>query len=124
MPKGKKKVNKMEAVRQIVKKHGKETMPVDIVKLAKEEHGVVMSTDMASTYKSSALKQLGLGGMRKAKRGRKPGRKPAEAATGNGVKAAPKASGGGIDLEDIQAVKALVARMGANKLRELAKVFA
>src|SRR5271163_1846182 len=79
-------VNKMEAVRQVILKHGKETMPVEIVKFVQVEHGVEMSTDMASTYKSTALKKLGLGGMRKGKRGKKPGPKPAAAST-NGVKA-------------------------------------
>src|SRR4051794_17754681 len=95
MAKGKKEgVNELEAVRQIVKKHGKEVMTADIVKLAKEEHGVDISTDVASNYKSTAIRQLGLGSAWKGKRGRKPGPKPAAAASANVAKAAPRAGGG------------------------------
>src|ERR1700761_7274981 len=80
MPRGKKDgTNKMEAVRQVITKHGKDVMPVDIVKLVKEEHGVVMNTDMASTYKSTALKQLGLSSGRKRGRKKKGAAKAAEA---------------------------------------------
>ncbi len=126
MPKGKNAaggVNKMEAVRQIIQKHGKDTMPLEIVKLAKAEHGAVLSADMASTYKSAALKTLGLGGMRKGKRGPKPGWKKAKAAA-NGVKPATPTAGGGISLEDIGAVKKLVDQIGAEKVKQLAQVLA
>ena len=115
-------VNKMEAVRQIIKKHGKETMPLGIVKYMKEEHGADMTLATASTYKSSALKQLGLAGDGKSKPGRKPGPKPTTASA-NGSKTAPKAhTGGGISLEDITAVKKLVEQLGAEKVRQLAVV--
>ncbi len=53
-----------------------------------------------------------------AKRGRPPKQKPA-------AKAGPRqASPGGITLEDISAVKALVQRMGADKVQQLAAVLA
>jgi len=136
MPRGKKaegeKVNKLEAVRQVIKTHGKETMPVDIAKFVKEEHGATMSVDMASTYKSTALKQLGLKGKgkRKGKRGPKPGWKTAaaasngEVATAHVATTAPRTSGGGITLEDISAVKKLVDQIGAEKVKQLAQVLA
>jgi hypothetical protein len=122
MPKGKKEgPNKMDAVRQIIKTHGKETKPLEIVKFAKSEHGFTMSPDMASTYKSTALKQLGLGGMRKGKRGRKPGPKPAsETAV---AKTSPR-TGARISIEDIEAVKKLCDRLGASKVKDLASVVA
>jgi hypothetical protein len=126
MPKGKKGgVNKLDTVRQIIQRHGKEVMPADIVKLAKEEHKVDLNPDVASNYKSLALKQLGLGGVRKGKRGRKPAPKPASVAAANGAKHAPQVSkSGGISIEDIEAVKKLVDRMGAEKVRQLAGVLA
>jgi hypothetical protein len=119
-----KKVNKMQAVRDVISKHGKDTMPTEIVKFVKDEHGVTMNADMASTYKSSALKQLGMGGARKGKPGRKPGRKPGQkpASAANGAKTSPKASGGAISLADIKAVKELAAKLGADKVRQLAEV--
>ena len=119
MPKGKKAtkgVNKMGAVRQVLAKHGKETMPVEIVKLVKEEHGADMSTDMASTYKSAILKKEGGGGKRKGKRGPKPGWKK--------MAAAARTGGDGISLHDIEAVKALCNSLGATKVQELAQVLA
>ena len=115
MPRGKKaadgKVNKMEAVRQVIAKHGRKTMPVDIVKFVKEEHGADMSADMASNYKSAVLKK------RKGKRGPKPGWKTAAA---DGAKAAEA----GISIHEIAAVKKLCDRMGAEKVKELALVLA
>jgi hypothetical protein len=122
MAKAKKKFTKMAAVREVIKAHGKDTMPLEIVKFVKDEHGVTMSPDMASTYKSTALKQLGLGGAR-AKRGPKPGRKRGPKPTANGAKTAARV-GGGITVSDIRAVKELAARIGADKVRQLAEVLA
>ena len=42
-------VNKMGAVREVLAKHGKDTMPLEIVNFVKLEHGAEMSADMAST---------------------------------------------------------------------------
>lgn len=117
MPRGKKEgPNKAEAVREIIRTHGKDVMPVDIVKYAKDEHDITMSTDMASTYKSNALRQLGLKSGRRRKRGRKAG---AEA-----VAAKTPSRAGGIRMEDIEAVKKLCDRLGAGKVRDLAGVLA
>ena len=114
-------VNKMEAVRQIIKTHGKETSASDLVKYMKAEHGADMTVGMAYTYKATALKQLGLTGGGKGKKGPKPGPKPA--ASANGAKTPPKAlTVGGISLEDITAVKKLVEQIGAEKVRQLAVV--
>jgi hypothetical protein len=112
MPKGKK-VNKMDAVRQVLTKHGEDTMPVQIVKFVRVEHGADMSTDMASTYKSAILRKAGQGSQRK---GKKPGLKR--------VGATPRTNGHYISIDDIQAVKKLVDSMGAAKVRQLAHVLA
>jgi hypothetical protein len=105
----------MQAVREVIAKHGKETKPVAIVKFARTEHGATLNADVASNYKSAVLRELGLGGRRRGKkRGPKPGWKTA---VGNG---APK--GQRVSLEDIAAVKKLVDQLGAEKVRELARV--
>jgi hypothetical protein len=70
---------------------------------------------VASNYKSSVLKKLGLGGRRKGKRGPKPGWKTA-AANGAAVSASS------ISLHDIAAVKKLVEQLGAEKVQQLAQV--
>lgn len=106
-------MTKAEAVRQTLAKLGNDVKPNDIVNHVKSAFGLEMSYDMASTYKSAALKKAG--GKR---RGRKPGRKPAVAAT-NGRRA-----GGSISMADIQAVKDLADRLGADKVRQLAEVLA
>jgi len=106
-------ISKMEAVRQALAKHGKDTKPGDLLKHLKTDFGITMSYDMASTYKSTALKK---------KKGKKRGPKPAVA-----VAAVPTANGhasSGISLEDITAVKALADKLGAEKVWQLAKVLA
>lgn len=109
-------VSKIDAVRAIIGSHGKETMPVEIVKFAKSEHGVKLTPGTASNYKTTVLKELS-GSKPKAKRGPKPGWKKAakNGAAKNGV---------GISIEDIEAVKKLVDQVGAEKVEQLAKVLA
>lgn len=119
MPKGKRAggVNKMAAVRQVIAKHGQNVMPVEIVKLAKEEHGAELTADVASNYKSAVLRELKQNGEKKGKKS-KPGRKPLVAVAGT------SAVGGGISLDDISAVKKLVDQLGAERVRQLAQVLA
>jgi len=120
MPVGKKAaggVNKMDAVRQIIAKHGKDTMPTEIVSFAKSEHGVDLTLGTASNYKTAIVKKLGSSGKPKAKRGPKPGWKKASA---NGA----TRTSGSISIEDIEAVKKLVEQMGAEKVEQLALVLA
>jgi hypothetical protein len=107
-------MSKMEAVRQALAKHGKDTKPGDLLNHLKADFGITMSYDMASTYKSAALKK---------KKGKKRGPKPATVV----VAAVPTANGhaaGSISIEDITAVKALADRLGAEKVFQLAKVLA
>jgi len=107
-------MSKMEAVRQAIAALGKDAGPAQILPFIKEKFGIVMSTEMAYNYKSTALKK-----MKGKKRGPKPGKKPAAVApTANGQ------SAGAISLDDITAVKALADRLGADKVWQLAKVLA
>ena len=107
-------MSKMEAVRQVIAKFGKDVKPNDILGHLKSEFGITMSYDMASTYKSAALKKT-----KGKRRGRKPGRKPAGAAASMNGR-----PGAGISLDDIKAVKALADKLGADKVRQLAEVLA
>ncbi|OAI50724.1 hypothetical protein AYO44_05500 [Planctomycetaceae bacterium SCGC AG-212-F19] len=113
MPKGKtatKKLNKMDAMRQTVAKLGKDASAKDLQDHLKKDHGVDMSTEMVYTYKANVVRELG--GKRKGKRrGPKPGKK---APVSNGA--------GGITMQDIEAVKAIVDRLGAEKVSQLAGV--
>jgi hypothetical protein len=108
-------MSKMEAVRQALRELGPDAPIAKILPFIKERFNVVMSPEMAYNYKSTAKKQM-RGGKR---RGRKPGRKPAAAAA-NGRRTA--AAGAAISLDDIQAVKTLVDRIGADKVRSIAAV--
>jgi hypothetical protein len=108
-------ISKMEAVRQALAALGKDAGPAEILPFIKEKFGVVMSTDMAYNYKSTALKKK-----RGKKRGPKPGRKAAAAATAPSNGRTTE----GISLDDIQAVKALADKLGADKVWRLAQVLA
>lgn len=103
-------VNKLAAVREIVGKHGKNIKPSEIVKIMKSDFGADMTPGMASNYKGTVLR---------ARSPRKPGR-PAGVAR----KATAADHTGGISLEDIEAVKTLVNRIGAEKVHKLALVLA
>ena len=122
MPVGKKAaggVYKMDVVRQIIGKHGKDTMPLEIVKFAKSEHGADLGVSTASNYKSAVIKELGSGGKPKSEKGPKPGWKKAAAGTNGTTR-----RGGSISIHDIEAVKKLVEQMGAEKVEQLALVLA
>jgi hypothetical protein len=104
------KISKMGAVRQALETLGADAKPLAIQDYVKKEHGIEMSTNMISNYKTHLAK-------RGKRRGRKPGRKPALATS------APERRGS-ISMADIEAVKALTQRLGADKVRDLAAVLA
>jgi hypothetical protein len=113
MPKGKaaaKKITKMDAMRQTVAKLGKYASATEIQDHLKKEFGIEMSIEMVYTYKGVALKQLG-----GKKKGRKKRAKPTKVA-------AAGAGANGITYADIHAVKAIVDKLGARKVLELAGV--
>jgi hypothetical protein len=67
------------------------------------------------------VKQGDLGRWPPGQKARKPARKPAPAARPNPAPA-KAAAGGGISLGDVEAVKGLVDKIGADKVEQLARV--
>lgn len=107
-----KSMSKMEGVRKTMAKLGEDAKPLEIQAYLKKRFNITMDTSVISTYKNNVLKE-----MRKGKGGR-PKKRKGRAAVG------AASSGRGITLEDIQALKSLVDRMGTKKLRQLALVLA
>jgi len=103
-------------MRQAVAKLGKDAPLADLIKFIKQTFNMTIDRALAYNYKSLVSSQVA--GKR---RGRKPGRKPkavATAAARNGRRAVA------ITLDDVQAVKALADRLGAEKVAQLAAVLA
>jgi hypothetical protein len=99
-------VNKMECVRQAMGTLGNDATPKQLQAHLNDKFGLKMDTKMLSTYKGSILK---------AARKRGGGRRPMGGAA---------AINGGVRVEDIRAVKALVDRIGSDSVRQLAEVLA
>jgi hypothetical protein len=105
------KLSKMEAVRRVLKEHGKETMPLDIQATLKKQYSIKMDTSTISTYKGTILKA-------RKKIGRPKGQKAWT------PKAAPAGTTDEITMSDIEAVKKLVDSIGSDKVKALAQVLA
>jgi hypothetical protein len=95
----------MEAVRRALGHLGIDSKPKAIHEYVKEAYGIDMDPNMISSYKSSIKRESA---------GRSSSRGPRRAA-GRGRAA-------GISLEEIEAVKKLTDRMGAEKVRQLAQL--
>jgi hypothetical protein len=117
-------ITKQEAVRRALAALGKMALASDIQKYVKETFNLDMTIDHIYTAKSSVLGK-----------GKKKARKPAVkqppapepiAAAKPLVQPAPVARtpAGGIRLEDIEAVKGLLGRVGADNLKALAEMLA
>lgn len=89
--------------------------PSEIVEAIKTKHGVEVKTGLVSMVKNKWKKDKG--GKAKAK----PGRKPKAASSSNGQEA-PKASGGGVSIDDLLVLKGLVAKHGAVGIGRLLEV--
>jgi hypothetical protein len=98
-------VNKMEAMRELLAEKGFDVSPKDLRPLLKSQYGINMDTSMISNYKSS------IKGSGKSAMIRKPGRPVAAAITADEI-----------TLDDVRSVKAIVDRIGAEKVRKLAGV--
>jgi hypothetical protein len=112
-------LTKMEAVRRALRKLGKGAKPVQLQSFVRDQFGIEMTAGHVSTYKGDIL--------RKAAKAKAAALKhtPPNAAAKPPLPATPNAKpGGGIALEDIQAVKALVGRVGAADLKALIDVLA
>jgi hypothetical protein len=105
-------LTKMEAVRRALSELGKDAKPLQIQAWVKEKHGIEMSADHVSVCKGTILRKA---------RGK---RKAAAVRPREQARPAPAAQRNGISLDDIEAVKGLVGRVGADNLKQLVDVLA
>src|SRR5687767_14115062 len=112
MARGKKNggVGKLDAVRQVLERLGKDTQPAQIREEVKKQFGLDLSRSLVNNYKHHVLHGTKVSGQHK------PGpRKVVVAANGNGR---------GISRADIQTVKELTERLGADTLQGLIRMLA
>jgi hypothetical protein len=102
-------MSKLEGVRRAVAKLGRDAKPQDIQPYLKEHFAIDMPTTLISNYKSHLA--------RKAARKRARKRKLAASAA-----VASAANGNGFTIQEIEAVKQVVAEIGAEKVQQLAAV--
>lgn len=109
-------VSKIEAVRRILRDHGKKTQPQEIKRILKENFNIEMSTAHISNYKTMLLRK-------------KPAKKKAPKAQRVATSQAKRlpinsnvikdASDAGVTIEDLAALKVLVVRLGKDALSRL-----
>jgi hypothetical protein len=113
-------INKMQAVRDAMKKLGNDASAADIQKEVKKRTGVEMTTKHIGTYKADILrkagKETGTKSMRPAAR-----ETPAPTAP---ARAARNGKGSAVEMNDILTLKDLVKRVGAEHLHTLINVMA
>jgi hypothetical protein len=110
-------VSKMDAVRSALETQGKRAKPKAIVAFVKDRYGMDLSLNLVNNYKHHLVKK----GVGKGRRGRRP--KAEQAATAS-TPAAKRGNGGAISLRDIDAVKQLTDRVGAESLHSLIDMLA
>ncbi|HYT88644.1 MAG TPA: hypothetical protein VEL76_08035 [Gemmataceae bacterium] len=126
-------MNKMQAVRRALNEMGPDATPSQMQPYIKQKFGIDMSTDHISTYKGDIRRKAkeAKKAAPKAAAAAKPaaakpaakGKAKAKAAPAAAAKAPPKAAGGSVSLHDIQTLKGLVGRVGAQQLRTLIDLF-
>jgi hypothetical protein len=114
-----KRMTKQEAVRRALEAKGMDAKPVDLKPYIKQEFGFDMTPEHITTCKSKVVHAP-----KKGKRGRrkKPGPKPA-VQPAVVVLQTVKSSSGAISVEDLQALKGLIGRVGGDHLRTLIELF-
>jgi len=124
-------VNKLEGVRRALKELGKEATSLDIQSFLKQRFGLEVARDLITKYKSHLLIQAARKKQAKAKpparmpAAKEPEPKPQVQPSAASASPAKGSSGkGGIQLEDIGAVKELIGRVGADGLRKLIDLLA
>jgi hypothetical protein len=115
---GKKPMTKMEGVRRTLRELGKNAMPLQIQDHLKNQFGIDMTVAHISNYKSEILRK------KKGKRGKRAAAMVPAEAKAPAPASAPGKGAGGFSLEDIQTTKALVGKIGADRLRTLIDVLA
>jgi hypothetical protein len=126
-------VTKMDGVRKALAELGRDAPPLKIREYLKQRLGIEMTTDHISNYKSEIRKAAA----RRKQAGHTGTKQPSALKAHTSSQAiAPKASAsstvatsngrssGGISLQDIQAAKELVGRVGASQLRALIDLLA
>jgi hypothetical protein len=117
-------ITKQEAVRRALAALGKNATGKDVQKYVKETFGFDMTIEHIYNAKSNVLGK----GKKKAMKpaGKQPPAPEPTAAAKPLVQQAPVARqpAGGISLEDIEAVKGLLGRIGADNLKVLAELLA
>ena len=102
------KISGMEAVRRTLKKLGYDVKTQTAKDHIFKEYGQNLTNNKVSAYKSNIRREHGLTKTR--------------GAHSNGTRGGSSA-GAALQVEDIQTVKDLVGRLGANKVRELIAIF-
>ncbi len=126
-------MTKMDGVRKALAELGQDAPPLKIREYLKQRLGIEMTTDHISNYKSEIRKAAA----RRKHAGHTSAKQPSASKTYASSQAtAPKASAssaapasngrssGGISLQDIQAAKELIGRVGAGQLRSLIELLA
>jgi hypothetical protein len=127
----KKKLTKIDGVRQALGELGKDAGPTAIQAYLKERLGIDITKDHASTAKGAVLRQDAakaakpLAKLAAAKPPAKPAAaKPAAKPPMQPAAVSASAKGGGILLKDIETVKDLLGRVGPGELRKLIDLLA
>src|SRR5262245_9028481 len=108
-------ITKQKAVELALKEKGWDAKPVDLKPFIKERYGLDMTAEHITTCKTKARQKAA------AKKKPTPKAPPQPATTPPKVQVA-KAGNSGYSLEDLQAVKGLIGRIGAGPLRDLIDV--
>jgi hypothetical protein len=117
---GKGGISKMEAVRRALAEMGQNATPSQLQPFIQQNFGIGMTTDHISTYKGDIRRKAAKGksGMGKTTASKSGGSKSATG-TSQASSARQGQAGGRIGLKDIETVKDLVGRVGADSLRTL-----
>jgi hypothetical protein len=114
-------MTKVEAVRQALAELGPDAKPTQIQGHVKDKFGIEMSKDHISVTKRSLLKKAGKKPPTQRSAARQAGKKQVLTPP---VQPTPTPRGTSIGLDDIEAVKGLLERVGAASLHKLIDVLA
>ncbi|HKI35084.1 MAG TPA: hypothetical protein VKA46_24720 [Gemmataceae bacterium] len=112
-------INKLQCVRDALHELGNDAQPRAIQDFLKHRFDLDMNTKFIGTYKGTILRgKSGQSGIMRTPAATAPAEVPVP------PKASPQVGGtnGGISVDDIRAIKALVDRLGADGVRQVAEV--
>jgi hypothetical protein len=109
-------IKKMEAVRRALSKSGRDAKPLRIQAWVEEKYGIEISADHVSVCKAIIL--------RKGRGKRKTASVTQPSAAQNSAGPRQQGRADAISLDDIEAVKGLVGRVGPGSLKQLVDVLA